>query len=259
MERVRTGVRPDRVPRGAGGAARLSEFPDAVALMQRALGNRGTEALLARAGLSAGARATAPAVQRLTAVAARSEDAEPDPQVQRGKTTPQTRRAALIKRGLLTTTSFGKGSFPVKTGPKNVHKYSRHKHDGRKYYFAHAKNRTGKVSGPLVLVRGGRSATMKVPNKRKSDASGHLIAHSLGGPPRLLANYVAMNRKINSAGGDWGRLEQVIRDRLRVKGTKCWMSVRPVYGANVNRPTSIVVKLRFNRSPHVMVATILTP
>lgn len=54
--------------------------------------------------------------------------------------------------------------------------------------------------GPLVYTNAKRVASAKV----NYSPSGHLIAHSFGGPSKLTENYVAKNKVINSAGGDRG-------------------------------------------------------
>jgi hypothetical protein len=150
----------------------------------------------------------------------------------------------------------------VKARPKNRRGYATTAHAGRTYYHRHdaASNRTIKFAGPIIYTQCGRIATPKVSYKRKADHAGHLIAHSFGGPPRFAGNFVAMNKLVNSAGGDWGEMEAYIRKRLKARNTAAYMSVSPQYSdPKTKRPTSIVVTVHFNRDPKKKRFTILTP
>ena len=151
----------------------------------------------------------------------------------------------------------------VKSQPKHKANYtSTTTHDGRTYYHKASKrnNRTKKFSGPIVYTNTARINTPKVRYKRKNDAAGHLIAHSFGGPPTFTGNFVAMNKIVNSAGGDWGKMETYIRKRLKKKSTAAYMSVTPKYAdKNSQRPTSIIVTVHFNRAPKWKRWTIATP
>lgn len=160
----------------------------------------------------------------------------------------------------MTTKESFAGTTTVKSRPKHYTNYMKHKHAGRNYFFrSDANKRVAKIAGPLVYTTTKRFPTLKVAAKRKTDASGHLIAHSLGGPPKLTHNYLAMNRFINSAGGDWGKTEAYIRDRCKVKGTKVWMSVYPRYLNKSKRPYEIEVRLKFNKKPQNVRFLIDTP
>ena len=68
-----------------------------------------------------------------------------------------------------------------------------------------------------------------------------------------------MNKKINSAGGAWGKMEGYVRTRLKQKGTKVWMAVKPKYDGIKKRPIRIEVSLTFNRSPFKVRFNIPTP
>jgi len=124
-------------------------------------------------------------------------------------------------------------------------------YNGRPYTFkSDAQNRPTFAGGQIDYVKGGRKATMKVPNKRVTDVSAHLIAHSLGGPPSERLNYVAMDSQINSHGGTWGRMEFYIRQRVKKKGSWGMMLAQPLYPtAAMKRPDRIVVDAAFNRKP----------
>jgi hypothetical protein len=140
----------------------------------------------------------------------------------------------------------------VKTKPKHLNKYPRtHDYGDRKYYSrTDLQGRVTKIAGPLQYTKSNRVGTLKVPYKRKGDQSGHLIAHSFGGPPKFTHNYVAMKKEINQAGGDWGKMETYIRNRLKAKNTNAWMSVQPVYANDkTKRPSEIKVTVKFNRPP----------
>lgn len=204
------------------------------------------------------------ALQRIVgnaAVASLLEEDNSRPTVQRGKTKAKTapdRLKELEGRGLVTIKQSL--AVPLKTGPKHPGKYTTTAYGGRTYYYrTDPSKRTIKISGPLVYTKGDRKPTAKVPYKRKTDASGHLIAHSFGGPPSLTQNYVAMNKFINSAGGDWGKVEGYIRTRLKQKGIGVWMAVLPQYSGVSKRPHEIWVRLRFNKSPYVVRFKVLTP
>jgi hypothetical protein len=135
-------------------------------------------------------------------------------------------------------------------------------HDGRKYHhkFDSTKKRYTKIAGPIRYIKDQRVATPKVPYKRKDDAAGHLIAHSMGGPPKFVGNFVAMNKTINSAGGDWGKMEACIRKRLKARNTTAYMSATPVYPNDQSkRPISIEVTVHFNRKPYKQKWIIPTP
>jgi hypothetical protein len=151
----------------------------------------------------------------------------------------------------------------VKQQPKHPGRYqATTAHGGRTYYHRidPVTKRTTKFSGPLVYVKGGRVGTPKVAYKRKNDAAGHLIAHSFGGPPKYTGNFVAMDSYINGAGGDWGKMEHYIRQRLKAKSTAAYMSVTPLYANGTSkRPTSIVVTAHFNRKPFKKQWTVNTP
>jgi len=151
----------------------------------------------------------------------------------------------------------------TKDKPRHPGRYTTHPtYGGRTYHhrIGGVGKRTTKFSGPIVYVRGGRKATPKVPYKRKNDAAGHLIAHSFGGPPKFIGNFVAMNKLVNSAGGDWGKMESYIRNRLKVKSTSAYMSVSPNYpNPNSKRPDSIRVTVHFNRNPKKKSWDIQTP
>ncbi|MBD2526674.1 DNA/RNA non-specific endonuclease [Nostoc sp. FACHB-133] len=149
----------------------------------------------------------------------------------------------------------------VKAKPKHPNKYSTHDYSGRTYYSRKdPQGRVTKIAGPLKHTIGKRVGTLKVSYKRKGDQSGHLIAHSLGGPPRLDHNYVAMKREINAAGGQWGKMESYIRKRLKANGSAAWMSVEPVYKDDKNkRPIEINVTVKFNRPPKEKKYNIKTP
>lgn len=179
--------------------------------------------------------------------------------VQRVKTPPE-RLAELEKRKVVTKKVSLVGVSGIKKKPKHPGKYTSHSYGGRSYYYRRdAQKRVVKISGPLVYTNAKRVATAKVKYKRKTDASGHLIAHSFGGPPKLTENYVAMNKAINSAGGDWGAVEGYIRTRLKQAGIAVWMAVYPEYAGVGQRPTKISVRLRFNKSPHVVWFSVDTP
>lgn len=159
----------------------------------------------------------------------------------------------LQSRNLVTSTSQVAPGGGIKKVPKNPLNYpTSHTHGGRTYYYRKdASGRTVKIAGSIVHTTAKRSATRKTKNKRKNDANGHLIAHSIGGPPTLTENYVAMDRAINSAGGDWGKVEGYIRTRIQQRGTQAWMAVLPSYpNATMQRPHEIEVRLKFNRSPY---------
>jgi hypothetical protein len=139
--------------------------------------------------------------------------------------------------------------------------YNTHNYGGRTYYHqSDARGRITKYQGPLTYVQGGRVATIKTKNKRKTDQNGHLIAHSVGGDPHFALGYVAMNKQINSAGGDWGRMEGYIRSRLQQTGIMVYMAVKPNYpSATMHRPDSVRVSVYFNRSPFKVTFNINTP
>lgn len=180
--------------------------------------------------------------------------------IQAEKKTPPKRLAELRQKRVVTHSDTV--SIPIKTAPKHpTHYPSTRVYGGRTYHYrTDPQGRLEKISGPLTYTNAGRVATMKVPNKRRSDQSGHLFAHSLGGPPRLNLNYVAMNRRINSAGGEWGKMEGYIRARMKQRGTRGWMSVKPDYPrVAMKRPHRIRVRARFNRSPYVVHFLIPTP
>lgn len=177
--------------------------------------------------------------------------------VQRAKTAPD-RLKELEGRRLVTRKIPTAATF--KNKPKHPHKYTKSSYQGRHYYHAtDAGNRTVKISGALVYTTAKRQPTRNVSYKRKSDVSGHLIAHSFGGPPKLTSNYVAMSRIINAAGGDWGKVEGYIRTRLKQSGIKIWMAVIPQYTGVSKRPSTIDIRLRFNRSPAVLHFSVPTP
>lgn len=158
--------------------------------------------------------------------------------------------------------SLQEADYEVKTRPKHPQKYpNTHTYDGRTYYSrTDAQGRVTKIAGSLVYTKSKRKPTPNVPYKRKGDQAGHLIAHSLGGPPKFTANFVAMKRKINSAGGDWGKMEAYIRKRLQAKNTQAWMSVKPVFANDkIKRPSEINVTVKFNRPPKEKTFNIQTP
>jgi len=148
----------------------------------------------------------------------------------------------------------------LKTTPKKIAGYTVTPIGGRNYYSR--KDHMGRVTkfaGSLKYHTGSRQSTPKVPYKRNNDQAGHLIAHSFGGPPKFTDNFVAMDKKVNSKGGAWGRMESYIRTRLKQSGTKVWMAVRPNYPGKNRRPDVIRVSLTFNRSPFKVRFRIPTP
>ncbi|HLM45930.1 MAG TPA: DNA/RNA non-specific endonuclease [Myxococcaceae bacterium] len=176
--------------------------------------------------------------------------------------TPPMRLEELRKKGLVTAIERDKPNT-FKTAPKHPNKY-RHTHNyANRTYHARGDQdnpkdtRVRKISGPLQLTNVRRSSTMKVPYKRKRDHSGHLFGHVLGGPPRFGANYVAMSKDVNL--GDWKRMEKYLQSRIRQKGTKGWMSVRPQYPGKNKRPDIIDVTAKFNKSPYEVKFRIPTP
>ena len=163
--------------------------------------------------------------------------------------------AQLLKK----TVGVGDSTFRgVRKAPRDwkKRKFERLTHGGRDYY--HHSEQTGKIfrtrrmEGPIVYTATGRVATVKTKGKRKNDANGHLIAHSFGGPPKFDRNFVAMCAVVNSAGGDWGRMETYVRTRLKQKGIAAYMVTKPDYtGATCQtRPTRIHVSVYFNKSPY---------
>ena len=150
----------------------------------------------------------------------------------------------------------------IKTKPKNPHKYTFiHTHLKRDYYVQQdSNNRVTKMSGTLAYTTTKRKKTLKVPNKRKGDQSGHLFAHSLGGPHDLGQNYVAMKREVNNAGGEWGQMESYIRKRLKRPGAKAYMSIELFYlSSTIKRPNRAEVHVRFNYKPKDMSWNIQLP
>lgn len=145
----------------------------------------------------------------------------------------------------------GKIAGAVKKQPSSLAGWKTLIYGGRTYFYRmDASARTRKIAGRIEFDSSARLATKKVGNKRKNDASGHLIAHSFGGPPTLTANYVAMSRQVNSAGGNWGIMEAYIRNRLKVPNTAAYMSVTPRYpNPSIKRPNEILVTVHFNRAP----------
>lgn len=119
---------------------------------------------------------------------------------------------------------------------------------------------TVRQPGPLHYVQGGRVGTKKTKNKRVADENAHLIAHSIGGDPRFTLGYVAMKRNINRDNGHWYMMERYIRDRLKAKGSKVYMAVKPHYPSDtMKRPDYILISVYFNRAPYKISFKILTP
>jgi hypothetical protein len=100
---------------------------------------------------------------------------------------------------------------------------------------------------------------MRVAYQRRGDVRAHLIAHSLGGPPRVQANYVSMDRQINSHGGAWGQMERYIRNRAKRAGARVRMAALPSYPGISKRPNQIRVLAAFNRAPRQQTWNIATP
>ncbi|EDP97182.1 DNA/RNA non-specific endonuclease [Kordia algicida OT-1] len=174
------------------------------------------------------------------------------------KLTPATRLTRLQGLGLVTHSSrIRRGRKSV---PKNLTGYSTRNIGGRNYYSR--KDHLGRVTkfaGILKYHKGKRKSTPKVPYKRVNDQAGHLIAHSFGGPAKFTDNFVAMDKKVNSKGGAWGKMESYIRQRLQQKYMSVWMSVKPQYDGIKKRPSSILVSLTFTKSPYKVRFNIPTP
>ncbi|MEM6684605.1 MAG: DNA/RNA non-specific endonuclease [Bacteroidota bacterium] len=169
-------------------------------------------------------------------------------QLGKGKTLAD-RLKKIRSMGVHITKSSDK--IPIKTQPKRLAGYTTQTFGGRTYYTRKdAAGRVIKFAGSVVYTTTPRVATPDVPNKRVKDQSGHLIAHSFGGPTKMKDNFVAMNKTANSKSGSWGKMEGYIRARLKQKGIKAWMSVRPRYAGTIKRPHNIKVSLTFNRSPY---------
>ncbi|MEM6719519.1 MAG: DNA/RNA non-specific endonuclease [Bacteroidota bacterium] len=182
-------------------------------------------------------------------------------QLGKKKETPAQKLAKLRALGVVTREL--KTSRAAKLRPKDASKYGEtFMHGGRTYYIMRdANKRVTKFAAKLHYYKGKRIATPrnKVPYIRKNDQAGHLIAHSLGGPPKLLANFVAMDKTINGKSGAWAKMEEYIRTRLKQKNIKVWMSVKPNYPGKKKRPDHIEVSLTFNRSPYKVGFDVPTP
>jgi hypothetical protein len=146
----------------------------------------------------------------------------------------------------------------VRTSPRRwaARGITAHTHGGHTYYHHREQigtsYRTSRMEGPIRYHAGIRKATRKTTGKKNGYANGHLIAHSFAGPPMFAGNYVAMQAAINSAGGDWGRMETYIRRRLQQAGIAAYMVAKPGYlnTTNRQRPSEIHVSVYFNRSPY---------
>jgi len=176
--------------------------------------------------------------------------------LQQGKSFPAVPLLQKISR-ISDTTTIQR----VKSEPNNRHNYDyEYTYNGLKFFHRLDGKRTAKFAGPIVYTRAPRRPTPKVRYKRKTDAAGNLIAHSLGGPYNYPGNFVAMDKFINGAGGDWGKMEHYVRTKLKKKGAKGYMSAKPVYhSSKSHRPVQIIVTAHFNRSPFRKRWIIATP
>lgn len=163
--------------------------------------------------------------------------------------------------GFVSKDTSGARARLTRGSPSTAGTYSTRTYNGRTYYYkTDPQGRIVKYQGLLAYVSGGRTATKKTRNKRVGDQNGHLIAHSLGGDPHFTLGYVAMKARINQRGGDWYRMEHYIRERLKTKGTKVYMAVKPHYPTpTLRRPDHILVSVLFNRTPFKVRFRIDTP
>jgi DNA/RNA non-specific endonuclease len=177
--------------------------------------------------------------------------------IQCGKKTAPQVLTALETRGIARRFP----GDPFKTRPKRLAGYKHHKHAGRSYWVRFdPQGRVSKVVGNLAYTQAARAATGKVANKRKNDVSAHAIAHSLGAPPDLSENYFALDKAINSAGGDYGKMEHYLRKRMAQNGSNGYMAVNLRYpNDTIRRPHEVVTSARFNRSPSRVIFNINAP
>lgn len=176
------------------------------------------------------------------------------------KLTPSQRLALLAQKGLVAAVDRNDPGG-VKTVPKTPGNYGLvHPYQGRSYHVRKdADKRVTKIAGPLAYTTSKRVATKRTAYKRRRDVNFHLLAHFAGGPSDLQENYVAVDRLINSAGGDWGRIETYLRQRLRQQRIKAYGSVKPVFAGKPKRPSAIGATFRFNTSPYKVKFNVGTP
>jgi hypothetical protein len=167
------------------------------------------------------------------------------------KTAPQV-LTDLENRGIAQRVNYPQGAPGLKTQPKRMAGYTVHQFGNKQYYVRKdGQGRVIKLAGGIRYTKAKRSATGKVANKRKTDVSGHGIAHSLGAPPSFKENYFALNKRINSASGAYGKMEHYLRKRMMQKGIGGYMSVKFRYPTlTMKRPDRVESSARFNRSPY---------
>lgn len=241
---------------------RVAPLPEERALIEGEGASDSVATETALATEAAPATETAPATEAALATDHATAAPVDDEDVQRVRKKKTTRRAKVVSN-IVAEDKTGVRAKLRRGSPSNVGPYTTHAFGGRTYYHqSDTSGRITKYQGRLSFVKGGRSATMKTKNKRKTDQNGHLIAHSFGGDPTFSLGYVAMNKTVNGAGGEWGQMEGYVRKRLQVTSTSAYMAVKPIYPPtqpNMFRPTSVRVSLYFNRSPFKITFLIDTP
>ena len=124
--------------------------------------------------------------------------------------------------------------------------------DERSVYVTDAHARVTHAEGPWVTTSKGQAALHRNryqqthaggPDRLPDDHGGHLIAASGGGTGEKL-NLVALNKVINGAGGDWGKMEADIRSLLHTRGAGAVdLKIDLQYPGDSRRPNSIQVEV----------------